>query len=105
MPRPGRHTYTYPAPQCEQRGCRLNALHITGANSLGVQGVLTLHGLGGTDPAGWRVSPGGKLAAGADGLRIEVTDMDSVPEGVLVQPADTPWPIPVVATGTFVPGR
>ncbi|BCY07638.1 FtsX-like permease family protein [Actinoplanes sp. L3-i22] len=105
VPRPGRHTYTYPAPQCEQRGCRLNALHITGANSLGVQGVLTLHGLGGTDPAGWRVSPGGKLAAGADGLRIEVTDMDSVPEGVLVQPADTPWPIPVVATGTFVPGE
>ncbi|WP_436520365.1 ABC transporter permease [Actinoplanes sp. HUAS TT8] len=102
--RPGRHTYTYPAPQCQAAGCRLNALHISGSNALGVQGTLTLHGLGGTDPAGWRVSPGGKAATGPDGLRIEVTDLDSFPEGVLAQPVDTPWPVPVVATGTFVPG-
>lgn len=100
----GRHTYKFPAPQCKLNGCRLNALHISGANSLGVQGTLTLHGLGGSDPAGWRVSTGGRLEAAPDGLRIDVTDMDSVPEGVLVQPVDTPWPMPAVATGTFVPG-
>ncbi|GID65160.1 hypothetical protein Acy02nite_30410 [Actinoplanes cyaneus] len=101
---PGRHTYKYPAPQCQKNGCRLNALHVSGSNSLGVRGTLTLHGLGGTDPAGWRISQGGQVAAGPDGLRIEVTDLDRVPEGILVQPVITPWPLPAVATGTFVPG-
>ncbi|MFI1995732.1 FtsX-like permease family protein [Actinoplanes sp. NPDC020271] len=104
VPRPGRHTYTYPAPQCKAEGCRLNALHVSGANTLGVQGVLTLHGLGGTDPAGWRVSPGGRAVAGADGLRLELTNMDNLPEGLYLQPVDTPWPLPAVATGTFAPG-
>ncbi|GLW34195.1 FtsX-like permease family protein [Actinoplanes regularis] len=100
---PGRNTYEYPAERCAG-GCRLNALHISGANTLGVHGVITVHGLGSADPARWRASEGGRLSAAPDGLRIEVTNLDGVPEGLLIQPVDTPWPMPVVATGTFVPG-
>ncbi|BCJ46425.1 hypothetical protein GCM10010168_60640 [Actinoplanes ianthinogenes] len=100
---PGPHTYRYALPQCHG-GCRLNALKISGGQSLGTHGVITVHNLGSGDPAAWRVSPGGRLSAAPDGLRIEVTSLDGHPEGLLVQPAATPWPLPVVATGTFVPG-
>ncbi|GAA2702637.1 ABC transporter permease [Actinoplanes palleronii] len=101
---PGRHTYTYSAAGCAG-GCRLNALRIAGGNAvLGVHGVLTVHGWGSGDPAAWRVTEGGRLSAAPDGLRIDVTSLDGLPEGLLVQPADVPWPLPIVATGTYVPG-
>ncbi|GAA4585517.1 hypothetical protein GCM10023107_00960 [Actinoplanes octamycinicus] len=101
---PGPHTYRYSVPQC-RGGCRLNALKISGGQSLGTHGVITVRNLGSGDPAAWRVSEGGRLSATPDGLRIEVVSLDGRPEGLLVQPAATPWPLPVVATGTFVRAR
>lgn len=102
--RPGRHVYHYATDQCAG-GCRLNALRIAAGTTLGVHGVLTLHGLGSGDPAAWRVGQGGRLGTVPDGLRLEVTTMDEASDGLLLQPADTPWPLPVLATGSFVPGR
>ncbi|WIM98874.1 ABC transporter permease [Actinoplanes oblitus] len=100
---PGRHTYRYRVAQCAG-GCRVNALRISGSQSLGTHGVITVHHLGDADPARWRISGGGRLGAAPDGLRVEVTSLDGRPEGIYVQPVSTPWPLPMVATGTFVPG-
>ncbi|MEV6347334.1 ABC transporter permease [Actinoplanes sp. NPDC051851] len=97
-----RHTYRYPVPQCAA-GCRINAFRIAGGNAvLDVTGVVTVHGLAGVPALGeagaWRASAG-RLAAATDGLRIEVGGLDGLPEGMVVQPVDTPYPVPIAAAG------
>ena len=103
--RTGRHSYARTVPVC-QAGCRLNALQIT--ESTGVQGVtgrLVLHGLNPAgvttplDPGHWRATAGGTLAAAPDGLRIDITTLNGLPTGLLVQPGDTPYPLPVITAG------
>ncbi|MEU8244436.1 FtsX-like permease family protein [Actinoplanes missouriensis] len=104
--RDGRHTYRQRLPQCAA-GCRLNALKIAGGSAvLDVTGVITLHGpaAAGGDPARWRSSPGGELSAGPDGLRIALTGLEGLPEGVIVQPVSTPYPLPVAIAGGGRPG-
>ena len=55
-----------------------------------------------------RISAGGNLTAGADGLQIEATDLDCVSGGLVVQPADVHTPLPVATAGAVagatVPG-
>jgi putative ABC transport system permease protein len=96
--RQGRHTYSQRVPVCAG-GCRLQTLRLaSGYNGLDVSGRLILHGL---DPATrWRASEGGALTAAPDGLHVDIRALAGLPEGVLVQPVDTPYPLPVVAAGT-----
>jgi putative ABC transport system permease protein len=103
--RNGRHTYTYEVPQCV-RGCSLNLLRIEGGQGAAdVSGKLTLHAMSGvpatalTAPGRWRAGPGGTVAPAADGLLIDVTSLNGLPDGMFVQPADTPLPLPVASAG------
>jgi hypothetical protein len=76
-----------------------------GEGSTGVTGRLTLHSMSGvpaadlTGPGRWRGGPGGTVSAGADGVHIDVTSLNSLPQGMYVQPADTPLPLPVAVAG------
>ncbi|MET0424072.1 MAG: ABC transporter permease, partial [Actinoplanes sp.] len=102
--RPGRHTYTQQVPACAA-GCTLNSIRIAGGQgSLDVAGQITVHTVDGvdgpaTDPARWRATAGGTLAAAPDGLRIDVTSLNGLPSGMFVLPADAPFPLPVATAG------
>ncbi|GIF22031.1 hypothetical protein BJ973_002358 [Actinoplanes tereljensis] len=103
--RAGRHAYDFPAAACAS-GCRLKALQIAGRQgSLDLTGQITVNALTGvsparlTDPAGWRVSDGGELTAGPNGLRVAVTSLNRLPDGMFVQPASVPSPLPVAVAG------
>ena len=72
----------------------------------GVTGKLTLHAIGGlpatalTAAGRWRATQGGTVAPAADGLLMSVTSLDGLDAGMFVQPADTPYPLPVAVAGT-----
>ncbi|MEU8817099.1 FtsX-like permease family protein [Actinoplanes sp. NPDC048796] len=92
----GRQTYSQSVPACAD-GCTLNSLRLTGGQgTLDVAGKLTVHSL---SSAGWRASEGGSAATSADGLKIDVTSLNDLPNGLVVQPADAPWPLPVATAG------
>ncbi len=107
----GRHTYEAKVPACAQ-GCTLNTLRLAGGGgTLDVTGVITVHTLTGGapgdgvpadvlgDPARWRVTEGGGVGEAPDGLRIDVTSLNGLPQGMFVQPAATPYPLPVATAG------
>lgn len=110
--RNGPYTYQQRVPDCFD-GCRLVGFNITpystGATNFSL--VVTLRGLRTVNPAQvavsaadfadtrrWRVPAGGTLAAVGDGLRVEFNAPDGIPGGGWVQPADAPYPLPVVST-------
>ena len=103
--RAGPHPYGHGVPVCRQ-GCRLNALRLfEGDGVLDVTGRLTLHSLAGSGaavPLGarhWRSTAGGRLASTPDGVRIDITSLNGLPDGMVVQPADTPYPLPAATAG------
>ena len=72
-------------------GCRLNALRLfEGDGVLDVTGRLTLHSLAGSGaavPLGarhWRSTAGGRLASTPDGVRIDITSLNGLPDGMVV---------------------
>ncbi len=102
MMKPGRHTYAGPAPDCAG-GCQLKALQIAGREgSLDVSGHLTVHAIDGAPPesaARWRSTEGGRVAAGPDGLRIDVLSLNGLSTGMAVLPGGVPFPLPVATAG------
>jgi putative ABC transport system permease protein len=103
--RAGRHTYSYELPPCAP-GCYLDSMQIEGGEgSTDVSGKLTLHGMSGvpadaiTAPGRWRGGPGGTVKPLTDGLLIDVTSLNGLVDGMHVQPADTPLPLPVASAG------
>ncbi|WP_433307265.1 FtsX-like permease family protein [Actinoplanes sp. CA-030573] len=117
----GRHSYTADVPACAA-GCAVKSLQLAGrAGSLDLTGVITLHAVraaagtaaGDVAPAGlpagalaaadgWRATEGGRLTAGPDGLRVEITSLNGITDGLFVQPADAPRPLPVATAGPVV---
>ena len=104
---PGRHTYPVEVPDCA-RTCTLKALRLTPRpGALDVAGTVTVHGISADQPLDgqladgtrWRSGAGGRVTAGPDGLAIEVSSLNGVPAGLVVQPADTPSPLPVAVAG------
>jgi putative ABC transport system permease protein len=104
--RPGRNTYVQDVPECA-RGCRLNALLFSpGSDVNDVSGRIDLYALGGAAPAGpahWRAATGGALSAGPDALRVQIAAPGGLPNGLAVQPVDTPYPMPAAVAGTAPP--
>jgi hypothetical protein len=111
----GRRTYTTGVAACAD-GCRVKALKIAGrAGSRDLTGIVTIHALNATGDAdgasgippsvlagtGWRLSDGGKLSAGPDGLRIEVVSLNGIGGGLFLQQADVPDPLPVATAGAI----
>ena len=104
--RPGRHTYGGNVAGCRE-GCRINALRLSqGDGVLAVTGRLVVHAINPAppsaitlDPGNWRAPDGGSIAATPDGLQIDLATLIGLPDGMLVQPADTPYPLPVVTAG------
>jgi len=95
--RDGRHPYGRDVPRCA-RGCRLNALRIEGGHgAVDVSGKITLHNLTGGTP--WRAAQGGRAEAGPGGVRIEVTSLNGLVGGMVAEPADGPYPLPVATAG------
>jgi putative ABC transport system permease protein len=108
----GRRTYDQRAPVCRQ-GCRLNALEaLRDDRAHDLYGHLTVHNVGSinpprpaipaaqiADPARWRVAGPGGIAAAPDGLRIDIEAPGGLPDGLVVQPVDTPFPLPVATAG------
>jgi FtsX-like permease family len=72
---------------------------------LDVTGRLTLHGLAGDGAAvplaarQWRATAGGRLASTPDGVRVDITSLNGRADGMIVQPADTPFPLPAATAG------
>ncbi|GAA2639531.1 FtsX-like permease family protein [Paractinoplanes durhamensis] len=94
----GRHAYAFDAPACAD-GCRLKALQIAGRQgSLDLTGRFTVHALTGR----WRLSAGGELTDAADGVQAEITSLNGLPDGMFLQPADVPDPLPVAIAGDAV---
>jgi hypothetical protein len=52
-----------------------------------------------TAPGRWRGGAGGTVTPAADGVLIDVTSLNGLPDGMYVQPADTPLPMPVAGAG------
>jgi putative ABC transport system permease protein len=100
--RAGRGTYGREVPACA-KGCKLNSLRVAGGTgSADVNGHIVVHAISGADDlttTPWRATEGGTAASGPDGLRIDVSSLNGLPEGMFVQPADTPLPVPVVTAG------
>ena len=102
----GRHTYRQNVEVCRQ-GCRINAIRVSeGDGVLDVTGRLILHAINpaaaptaGLDPGHWRATDGGTITAAPDGLQIDVATLNGLTAGLLVQPADTPYPLPVAVAG------
>lgn len=108
----GPYTYQQRAPACFD-GCRLVGFHVT-AESAGATDFslrLTLRGLRTVNPARvavsaadfaavdhWRLPAGGSLTAVPQGLRVDFNAPDGISGGGWVQPADAPYPLPVVST-------
>jgi hypothetical protein len=95
--REGRHTYTREEPICRS-GCHLTALQFgEGDGGLSVTGALELHGPGPVQL--WRSAAGESLPATTDGVRIDLTPLNQQADGLVVRPADTPFPLPVAVAG------
>ncbi|MCA2214210.1 FtsX-like permease family protein [Jidongwangia harbinensis] len=109
--RNGRHTYRRTVAVCRD-GCFVKALRFTEGEGISlVTGRVTVHGLGDAgpdsrlgDPGRWRASTDGTVAAAPDGLAIDVTTLNGPPDHLLLQPADTPYPLPAATAGP-VPQR
>ncbi|AGZ44759.1 FtsX-like permease family protein [Actinoplanes friuliensis] len=109
---PGPYRYGLRVPVCAQR-CRVDGLQITtidGTNS--IRGSMTVTSIGSinpvagavsatelADPARWRMTEHGKLSAAPDGLRVDLDAPNGLGDGAWIQPVDTPYPLPVAATG------
>jgi putative ABC transport system permease protein len=105
--RAGRHDYGVRVEVCRQ-GCRLDALRFSeGDGVLDVTGRLVLHGIDpappgvtrALDPQHWRATAGGTISAAPDGLQIDIASLNGLPTGLLVQPTDTPYPLPMLSAG------
>jgi hypothetical protein len=103
----GRHRYAVNVPGCAQ-GCTIKAFKLTPRpGSLDVTGQVTVHGVAADQPLDgelsdatrWRAGTGGQVAAGPDGLKIQVSSLNGVPGGLVVKPANTPFPLPVAVAG------
>ena len=115
--RPGDGTYQLRTPVCRE-GCRLKGIQLAGPGQgsaldpgveVTVRGLRTVNprrvalepaGIG--EPGRWRPSGGAVLAGGPDGLRVRVET--GLPGGAWIQPADTPSPLPVAASGVDLAG-
>jgi putative ABC transport system permease protein len=109
----GAGTYGRRVEVCRE-GCRLNAVELTTARGVAaVTGEVTLTGLGIINPRQaalppaqlrdvrrWRASGLGRLTSAPDGLRIRLSAPIGLPDGLFVQPVDTPYPLPVAVAGT-----
>ncbi|WIM94970.1 hypothetical protein ACTOB_007031 [Actinoplanes oblitus] len=114
---PGRRVYQQRVRLC-QGGCRLNGIGLTAVGTaLGITGRVVINELGTVnpvatavpaerlrDPGGWRMAANGRLAADPDGLRIDLDASGGLSAAAWVQPADTPWPLPVAHAGPLPPG-
>ncbi|MFI5909572.1 FtsX-like permease family protein [Dactylosporangium sp. NPDC051541] len=107
----GNGTYSQRVADCAD-GCRLVAVHLRNADpgasatriTVVLNAVRTINpsasaatGSQLADTGRWRAS-GATLSAAPDGLRITVDAPDGLPNGVWVQPADIPLPLPVATT-------
>ncbi|MFI5913116.1 hypothetical protein [Dactylosporangium sp. NPDC051541] len=97
----GPYTLTRTDAVCTD-GCRLAALKLSSDRIGGaaIDAVITLRGLSApaadlADADRWRAT-GGTLTATGDGLRFTVKGV--LTDGAWLQPADAPYPLPVVAT-------
>ena len=104
--RAGRHTYGQHVPVCRQ-GCLLKAIRVSeGDGTLNVTGRLIVHAVNPAaapafrlDSRHWRATEGGTVAAAPDGLLIDLAVLNGLPSAMLLQPADTPYPLPVAVSG------
>ncbi|SDT79034.1 FtsX-like permease family protein [Actinoplanes derwentensis] len=101
----GRHRYHQRTEVCRD-GCRINGIRLSGAGGgSAITGQVTLHEVNTTapapltDPARWRATGQGRLSAAPDGLRADVQVTASVAEVVWIQPAVTPYPVPMAFAG------
>ncbi|BCY13949.1 FtsX-like permease family protein [Actinoplanes sp. L3-i22] len=92
--RAGRATYRVRLEVC-QGGCRINGLEIGGAGRDRITGRLVIRGLG----TKWLVSERGRLAAGADGITVDVDVSPEYAEAVRLRPAGVPDPLPIAYAG------
>jgi putative ABC transport system permease protein len=114
---PGRRTYQQRVPLCQGGGCRINGIGLTAVGTaLGIRAQVEINELGTvnpvavavparqlSDPARWRMAKNGRLSAGPDGLRIDVDASGGLSAAAWVQPADTPYPMPVAHAGPLPP--
>jgi len=121
--RAGRHRYEADVRACVG-GCLVKAVQLNGREgSLDVTGDVTLHSVaasgaaGGSaepdaagDPVGispqvlgaadrWRITAGGTVTAGPAGLRVRITSLNGLQQGVFVRPAGVSSPLPVATAG------
>ena len=108
----GRFTYEQRVPVCRDR-CRLNALELSTADGVtGVTAQITVHALGTinpeqsalsaaqlADPGRWRMTNSGTLSTKPDGLHIDLNAPAGLSASALLQPVDTPYPLPVASAG------
>jgi hypothetical protein len=112
----GRQRYQQRVEICRD-GCRLNGIELQSLNAtVGIAGRVELNSLGTVnpvttvpaaelaDPARWRMRQSGTLAAGPDGLRIEVDGPSGLPGGAWVQPVAALWPLPAAGAGPMPAG-
>jgi putative ABC transport system permease protein len=110
----GPFTYQQRVPICFD-GCTLKAFTVTtvSPSSTGVTGTVTIRALRTVnpprsalpaaqlaDPARWRKIGPAAMTAAPDGLRIDLDAPSGLPtSGLIVQPVDTPYPLPVAGAG------
>ena len=89
----GRHTYTRKVPVCEQR-CRITALRFTesGEGAADISGSVLLHLA--SPVRQWR-----SATVGPDGVRVDLAALNRQSDGLIVQPAGMPLPLPVAVAG------
>ncbi|MET0493966.1 MAG: FtsX-like permease family protein [Actinoplanes sp.] len=109
---PGPYAYTQRVRICETT-CRVDGLQITTIDGTAeVRADLILNRLGSinpvtnaltqtqlSDPARWRMADFGQLSGARDGLRIAIAATNGLPDGAWIEPADTPYPLPVASAG------
>jgi hypothetical protein len=109
----GPYTYQQRVPICFE-GCTLKAFALSTVSQTvtGVTGQLTIRALRIVNPARtalpaaqladpkrWRIRGPGSMAGDSDGLRIAVDAPSGLPNGLVVQPVDAPYPLPAVNAG------
>ncbi|MDI6104272.1 hypothetical protein QLQ12_37340 [Actinoplanes sp. NEAU-A12] len=104
--RSGTHTYRQEVPIC-LGGCQINAIRISGAGTVTrVRGDVVIRSLATTTPAPltdaarWRATSETRLSASPDGLRAEFEVSANVAQAAWIQPASTPFPLPIGYAGT-----
>jgi hypothetical protein len=114
--RQGDAEYLMSAPDCAA-GCRLIGFNLNRFGSVGQHFEITILGLTGADENGtqvsqvplgkasnWRGSATAKMVDGAAGLTAVLDNPNGVAQDGWVKPADTPYPLPVVATSKLRSG-